>query len=316
MNTPLNVGGQAVLEGVMMRAPRSMTVAVRTPSGEIALKKDALVPWSDRWRPFKWPVLRGTVTLFSALALGMRALNFSAMCAVEEEDGGRGTGVTGQEKRKSKTFTDLALFATMALSLVLGLALFFYLPLWLTELMRGVIPATATSSMAFNAVDGVFRVAIFLAYIVAISRMRDIQRVFEYHGAEHKAIYAYEAGAELTVDAARGYPRLHPRCGTSFLLVVMLMSIIVFSFIPAAAPFYVKAASRLVLIPLIAGLSYELIRYSSKKKDNAVVAALSSPGLWLQRLTTREPDDSQIEVAIHALNEALMMEEQGVEKTS
>lgn len=308
MNSPLNVGGQAVLEGVMMRAPRSMTVAVRTPSGEIALKKDPLVPWSDRWKAFKWPVVRGTVTLFSALALGIKALNFSAMCAVEE-DGDEAPGAGGREKRKNKAITDVALFLTMAASLVLGLALFFYLPLWLTALMKGVIPATETSSLVFNAVDGVFRILIFLAYIWGISRMKDIQRVFEYHGAEHKAIYAYESGAELTVEAARGYPRLHPRCGTSFLLVVMLLSIAVFSFVPATAPFYVKAASRLVLIPLIAGLSYELIKYSYKKKDNGLVAALVAPGLWLQRLTTREPDDSQIEVAIHALKNALMMEE-------
>jgi len=306
MNTPLNVGGQAVLEGVMMRAPRSMTVAVRTPDGGIALKKDPLVPWSERWRPFKWPVVRGTVTLFSSLALGMKALNFSAMCAAEEEAG-------APEKQQSKTLTGLAMGATMALSVVLGLALFFYLPLWLTALMKDVIPATTTSSIAFNAVDGVLRIAIFLGYIGLISRMKDIQRVFQYHGAEHKAIYAYESGAKLSVESARGYPRLHPRCGTSFLLVVMVVSILVFSFVPSSAPFYVKAGSRLVFIPLIAGLSYEFIRYSSKKRDNTLMAALVAPGLWLQRLTTREPDDSQIEVALHALREALRMEGKDLE---
>jgi len=301
MNTPINVGGQAVLEGVMMRAPRSMTVAVRTPAGGIALKKEPLVPWSQRWKPFKWPIVRGTVTLFSSLALGMRALNFSAMCAADKED-------AVKEQPKESPLFGLAVVATMALSAVLGLALFFYLPLWLTALMKDVIPATTTSSIAFNAVDGVLRIAIFLGYIVAISRMKDIQRVFEYHGAEHKAIYTYESGAGLSVESARGHSRLHPRCGTSFLLVVMVVSILVFSFVPSTAPFYVKAGARLVFIPLIAGLSYEFIRYSSKKRDNTLIGALVAPGLWLQRLTTREPDDSQIEVALHALREALRME--------
>jgi uncharacterized protein YqhQ len=303
MNTPISVGGQAVLEGVMMRSPRNMTVAVRTPSGEIAMKRDPLKLLSDSWRFLKWPVVRGTVTLFSSLALGMKALNFSAECAMEDEKKG------ADEAPDKGVWTDIMMGATMVFSLGVGLLLFFYLPLQLTELLKDVIPATRESSLAFNLVDGVIRVIIFLAYIAAITRMKDIRRVFEYHGAEHKAIYAYEAGGELTVESARKYPRLHPRCGTSFLLVVMALSILVFSFIPKDALLYEKALARLALIPLVAGLSYEFIKFSARKKENRLVSALVRPGLWLQNLTTREPSDDQIEVAISALKEALRMEE-------
>ena len=308
----INVGGQAVIEGVMMRAPRSMTVAVRKPSGEIALKKDLLTPLADRYKVFKWPVLRGTVMLFSSLALGMKALNFSANCAMEEVAGEGQAGGQGK-KADEKPMSDLAVGLTMALSIGLGLLLFFYLPLYLTQLMKDVMPVTQSSSLAFNLVDGVIRIVVFLAYILGISRMKDIRRVFEYHGAEHKVIYAYEAGGELSVERARPFSTLHPRCGTSFLLIVMVLSILVFSFIPKAAPFYQKALSRLILIPVVAGLSYEFIKYSARKMDNPLIRAAVRPGLWLQRLTTREPSDAQLEVAIRALDAALAMEKEGIE---
>jgi uncharacterized protein YqhQ len=310
MQNSINVGGQAVLEGVMMRAPRTMTVAVRAPSGEIMLKKDALKLLADKWKFLKWPILRGTIALFSSLALGMKALNFSANCAMEElkdADGGK-----EKTKKTSKPMGDLAVGATMFLSLGLGLALFFYLPLYLTQAMKNLMPITQASSLMFNLVDGVIRISIFLLYIFAISRMKDIKRVFEYHGAEHKVIYAYESGEPLTVDNARKYSTLHPRCGTSFLLIVMVLSILVFSFVPRSAPFYMKALSRFVLIPVIAGLSYEFIRFSSKKKDNPIMKAAITPGLWLQRLTTREPSDDQIEVAVRALTEAVDEENRGL----
>jgi uncharacterized protein YqhQ len=308
MQPNFNVGGQAVLEGVMMRAPRSMTVAVRTPSGEIAVKRDVLTLLADRYKFLKWPVLRGTVTLFSALALGMKALNFSANCALEEQ------GPAVKEKgvcegvNAKKPMSDLVLGLTMALSIGLGLLFFFYLPLFLTQLMKDVIPATQASAVVFNLVDGVLRIAIFVLYILGISRIKDIRRVFEYHGAEHKAIYAYESGEELTVGNAKKYSTLHPRCGTSFLLIVMVLGILVFSFVPKGAPFYVKALSRLVFIPVIAGLSYEIIKFSAGRMKNPVMAALVAPGLWLQRLTTKEPSDDQLEVALKALTEAISME--------
>jgi uncharacterized protein YqhQ len=318
----INVGGQAVLEGVMMRAPRNMTVAVRVPSGEIVVKKDPLKLMADRYPFLKWPVLRGTVTLFSSLGLGMKALSFSANCQVEAEEKSKKEatgpdaakcGPDSKDAKAEKPLSDLAMGATMALSIVLGLGLFFYLPLLLTQLMKDVLPITQASSIAFNLVDGVIRIAIFIAYIFAISRMKDIRRVFEYHGAEHKTIYAYESGEEVTVANARKYSTLHPRCGTSFLLIVMVLSILVFSLIPKASPFYIKAASRLVLIPVIAGLSYEFIKFSAKKRGSRIMAALIAPGLWLQKLTTREPDDEQIEVAVRALMEAVQMEKDNAE---
>ena len=301
----VSVGGQAVIEGVMMRAPRSMTVAVRVPSGEIVLKKDPLKLLADRFKFVKWPIIRGTVTLFSSLALGMKALNFSANAALEDESKKDGKPAGGKSQ-----LSELALAGTMVLSLGLGLLLFFYLPLFLTQLMKNVLPVTQASSLAFNIVDGVIRISLFLAYIIVISRMKDIKRVFEYHGAEHKAIFTHEAGEELTVANARKYSTLHPRCGTSFLLIVMVLSILVFSVVPKDSPFYIKALSRLVFIPVIAGLSYEFIKFSAKKKDNRFISALVRPGLWLQKLTTREPSDDQLEVALKALSEALTMEEE------
>jgi len=319
MSSNINIGGQAVLEGVMMRAPKSMSVAVRLPDGGIVFKKDRLKLLADRFRFLKLPILRGTVTLFSSLALGIRALNFSAEQALEAEGNKakEGEAPVAEDagssakavKKKGISGTDLMLYATVAFSLVLGLGLFFYLPLWLTELSRNIIPSTAESALMFNLVDGIIRITVFLLYIFGVSFMPDIRRVFEYHGAEHKAIFAYESGKDVTVDTARSHPRIHPRCGTSFLLVVMVLSIMVFSFVPSEAPFYVKALSRLVFIPVIAGLSYEFIRYTGKHMDNKVVRALAAPGLWLQKITTREPSDDQIEVAIAALKEALSMED-------
>ncbi len=312
MQNQISVGGQAVIEGVMMRAPRTMTVAVRVPSGEILLKKDPLRLMADKWKFLKWPILRGTAALFSSLALGLKALNFSANCALE----GQGSGAGGQGsggRSTGKPMTDLAVGLTMTLSIGLGLALFFYLPLFITQGLKNVMPVTQSSSLMFNLVDGIIRIALFLLYIFAISRMKDIRRVFEYHGAEHKAIYAYESGEALTVDNARKYSTLHPRCGTSFLLIVMVFSILVFSFVPKSAPFYMKALSRVVLIPFIAGFSYEFIKFSSKRKNNAVMKIMVAPGLWLQRLTTREPSDDQLEVALRALTEALDGEDKGTE---
>ncbi len=318
MPESISVGGQAVIEGVMMRAPRSMTVAVRTPSGEIVMKRDPLTLLSDRFKFVKWPILRGTITLFSALALGMKALNFSANCALEEETKKDmpASEVCEIAKEKTNKMSDWAIGGTMVLSVGLGLLLFFYLPLYLTQLMKNILPLTQSSSIVFNLVDGVIRIGLFLLYISGISMMKDIKRVFEYHGAEHKSIFTYEAGEELTVENARKYPTLHPRCGTSFLLIVMVLSILVFSFIPKDSAFYVKALSRLVLIPLVAGLSYEFIRFSAKKKGNALINALIQPGLWLQRVTTSEPSDDQLEVALAALREALVMENEGKQEVS
>ncbi|KAF0220542.1 MAG: hypothetical protein FD174_1196 [Geobacteraceae bacterium] len=289
----INIGGQAVIEGVMMRAPRSMAIAVRRPTGEIVVKKDLVVPLSERFPVVKLPILRGAVALFSSLITGIKALNFSANEAMAEEE----------EKEEMSSW---AMGGTMAVAFGFGILLFFILPLYLTKLL---IPLIGTSNIVFNLVDGVIRVAVFLLYIWSISRMGDIQRVFQYHGAEHKSIFTFEAGEELTVDNVRKYSRLHPRCGTSFLLIVMLVSIVVFSLIPKLWPFYMKAGSRIVLLPLIAGISYEFLKWSAKNDQSKLVKLIIAPGLALQRMTTREPDDDQIEVAIRSMQEALEVNE-------
>lgn len=285
----INVGGQAVLEGVMMRAPRSLAIAVRRPTGEIVVKREEVVPLSERFPIVKLPIVRGAVALFSSLITGIKALNFSANEALAE----------GEEKEELSSW---AIAGTMTVAFGFGVLLFFVLPLYLTKVL---VPVIGDSNIIFNLVDGVIRVAVFLIYIWSIARMKDIQRVFQYHGAEHKTIFAFEANEELTVDNVRKYSCLHPRCGTSFLLIVMLVSILVFSMIPKLWPFYMKAGSRVFLLPLIAGISYEFLKWSAKHDQTPLVKLVIGPGLALQRLTTREPDDSQIEVAIRSMEEAL-----------
>jgi uncharacterized protein YqhQ len=266
-----------------------MAIAVRRADGEIVVKRDTVIPLSERFPLVKLPLVRGAVALFTSLIIGMKALSFSANEAISE----------GEEKSE---MSPLAMGGTIAFALLFGIMLFFILPLFLTKLL---VPYIGGSNIVFNLVDGFIRVIVFLLYVFSISRMSDIQRVFQYHGAEHKSIFAFEAGIPLTVENVQRYSRLHPRCGTSFLLIVMLVSIVVFSLIPKLWPFYLKAGSRVVLLPLIAGLSYELLKLSAKYEKSRLVRMLITPGLALQRLTTREPDDGQVEVAIRSLEEAL-----------
>ncbi|GAB4293779.1 MAG: DUF1385 domain-containing protein [Desulfuromonadia bacterium] len=289
----IHIGGQAVLEGVMMRAPRAVAIAVRRANGEIVVEGEEMPPLSERYPVVKLPVVRGAVALFQSLIIGLKALNFSAnQAALDDPDG------TGEPQEISSW----AMAGTMTAALGFGVLLFFVLPLWLTKLL---VPVIGASNIVFNLVDGVIRVAVFLLYLVGISRMKDIQRVFQYHGAEHKSIFAFEAGEELTLGAVRKYSRLHPRCGTSFLLIVMVVSILVFSLIPKLWPFYLKAGARVILLPLIAGISYEFLKWSAANDQSPLVRMVIAPGLALQRLTTREPDDSQLEVAIRSIQEAL-----------
>jgi len=257
--------------------------------GEIVVKRDTVIPLSERFPLVKLPLVRGAVALFTSLVIGMKALSFSANEAISE----------GEEK---SDMSPLAMGGTIAVALLFGILLFFILPLFLTKLL---VPYIGDSNIVFNLVDGFIRVIVFLIYVYSISRMNDIQRVFQYHGAEHKSIFAFEAGIALTVENVKRFSRLHPRCGTSFLLIVMLVSIVVFSLIPKMWPFYLKAGSRVVLLPVIAGLSYELLKLSAKHEKSRLVRMLIAPGLALQRLTTREPDEAQIEVAIRSLEEAL-----------
>jgi uncharacterized protein YqhQ len=291
----INIGGQAVIEGVMMRAPRSVAIAVRRPNGEIVVRKDMVVPLSERFPAVKLPIVRGAVALFSSLITGIKALNFSANEALAEEE---------RKAEEKGELSSWAMAGTMVIAFAFGILLFFLLPLYATKLLTQ-LALISDNNIIFNLVDGVIRVAVFLLYIWSISRMKDIQRVFQYHGAEHKSIFAFEAGDELTVANVRRYSRLHPRCGTSFLLIVMLVSIVIFSLIPKLWPFYMKAGARVVLLPLIAGVSYEFLKWSAKNDHSPLVKMIIAPGLALQRLTTREPDDKQLEVAIRSMQEAL-----------
>lgn len=294
----MNIGGQAVIEGVMMRSPNAFTVAVRKggrAGADIAVLKQTLVPLGTRFPFFKKIIIRGSVALFEAMWLGVRALNFSANEALDDEKG------------KKEEISPLAMAGTVVVAVAFAIGLFLALPLLLTNLLSMKYSAV-NDSLLFNLTDGVIRVVLFLGYVSGISFIKDIRRVFEYHGAEHKAIAAHEAGVELTPQNARGYSCIHPRCGTSFLLAVIVLSIALFSFIPADWPLWAKGASRVVLLPAIAGISYEFIKYSAKKRGNPLIELLIRPGLWLQRLTTREPSDDQLEVAIKAMNEALAME--------
>lgn len=286
------IGGQAVIEGVMMRAPRTMTVAVRRPTGEISVMKERLNLLSDRWSFLKWPVLRGTVSLFGTLLLGIRALNYSAREALDEDEGEIGT---------------LAMAGTIAAAFGLAIFLFLLLPLWVTRLMENYFH-WVSGQWAFNTVDGILRLIVFFLYLGAITMAKDIRRIFQYHGAEHMSIYALEAGEELTVQSARKYSPMHPRCGTSFLLIVMVLSIVVFAQIPQAWSLWAKALSRVILIPLIAGLSYETLKLGDRYREVTFFRLFLLPGLAMQKLTTRRPSDDQIEVALVALKEALAAE--------
>lgn len=286
-----NIGGQAVIEGVMMRAPNKFVIAVRQPDGTIAVKRDDIK--LDSNKILKKPIIRGLIGLYDALVLGIKALNFSAEKAMPEEFEKNG--------KASKMETFFSIF----LGIALGILLFLYLPLQITELSKKLFPIVEHSFLVFNLVDGVLRIIFFVIYLLIISQMKDIKRVFSYHGAEHKCIYAYEAGKELTVENARFMSRFHPRCGTSFLLIVLIVSIFVFSLIPKDSHFLIKFGSRIIFMPLIAGISYEILKLSGKHAGNVIVKILIAPGLWLQKITTREPDDAMLEVAMVSIKEAL-----------
>jgi uncharacterized protein YqhQ len=292
----LLVGGQALIEGVLMRSPGAWGVAVRRPDGSLALQRGKVTPLGRRWPVLKLPVVRGVAVLFQSLALGIRALNFSASQAMPEE-------VQKKEEGKSD-LSGWAIASSMAVGLGLGIAVFLLLPLWLTQLAERFVFGPL-SGVAFNLLDGGLRGLFFLAYIWLISRMKDIHRVFMYHGAEHKVVFAYEAQGPLSVETARRQSRLHPRCGTSFLLFVLLVSIVLFAFIPKTAPFLIKFGGRLLLMPLVAGLSYEVLRLTAKLRALPLFSLMVAPGLALQRITTQEPTDDMLEVAIVALEEAL-----------
>lgn len=279
----ITIGGQAVIEGVMMRGPELTATAVRTPEGKIAISSRPVNSISDRYPILKKPLLRGCVSLIESLVIGIRSLGYSAQMAGEEEE----------------QLSDRELAGTIAFAFVLAAVLFIAIPTGAAKLFHSI----TEDPVFLNLMEGVLRLFIFIAYIVGISRMKDIQRVFQYHGAEHKTIACFEAGEALTVENAMKHTRFHKRCGTSFLLIVMLVSIFVFAFLgwPSLIE---RIVSRIVLLPVVAGISYEIIRFSANS-DNCILGWAVKPGLWLQRLTTREPEPDMLEVAIESAKAVL-----------
>lgn len=338
MSEKINVGGQAIIEGVMMRSPRSLAIVVRRNSGEIVITERR---WESLWERFKflrWPVLRGTLVLIESLMNGMQALMFSANQAMidieEEEKKAKAESENGGEKEgeapaeasvvegeaaavaeKPEGMSRLMLVGTVIFSLAFAFLVFKGIPHMLAS-----VAGLSTDGVLFHVLDGVIKICMFVGYVVGISFMDDIKRVFQYHGAEHKAIHTYEAGEELTVENAKTHPTLHPRCGTSFIIIVLLSSImvfmIVFPLLPAFHPnrwinAIIQVGVKLPLMLPIAGVSYEFLRWSAKHLDNPVIGLLVKPGLWLQHITTREPDDEQLEIGLISLRKALWREKEG-----
>jgi len=282
------VGGQAVIEGVMMRGKRHWALACRRPDGEISLHSEALNPLADRHVYFKWPIVRGVGALWESMSLGIRALSISANESLGEEEVEIGKKELG---------------VSLLIGVVLAVGLFIVLPLVAVGAFRDRFPAT----WMFVMTEGVVRIVILVLYILAVSQVKQLRRLFEYHGAEHKTIHALEAGLDLEPEKISQFSPLHPRCGTNFLLIVMVMAILVFSFV-GTSPLWWLIVSRLIGIPLMVGLSYEVIKFAGKHKDSHVMHVIMLPGLALQRLTTREPDFPQIEVAVQALKGVMELE--------
>ncbi|MCH5186850.1 MAG: DUF1385 domain-containing protein [Oscillospiraceae bacterium] len=296
-----SIGGSAIMEGVMMRGPKDIASAVRTPSGEIVVDKRPISSLVTKYHVNKIPVLRGVFAFFDSLICSMRALMWSAEFFDLEDDSGEEPSKFDKwltEKLGDK-LKDYVIYFSVFISVIFSVGLFFVLP----NLVTGFLHRFIEANVLMTLIEGIIRIALFLGYILLVSRMEEIKRVFQYHGAEHKTIFCYEAGLELTPENARKMSRLHPRCGTSFLVFVMIISIIMFSFI-SWDNMLVRICLRLLLLPVVAGLSYEVIRWAGRSQ-NRVVCLISKPGMLLQRITTREPDDAQLEVAIASMKAVL-----------
>jgi uncharacterized protein YqhQ len=325
------VGGQAVLEGVMMRSPHAWAIACRKPSGEVVTMSEPLERPSEKHKWMAWPIVRGVMTLGYAMSLGYRALRFSANVAIEEvmqsDDAHVATGASAVPLKRSeaepltKTATDSAktnrekataisgwlAAANVILSLAFFIFMYKYLPLLAATELKKANPALGGQIM-FNLVDGAVRLALFLLFIWGVSLFPDIRRVYEYHGAEHKTVFAFENGDPLETAAVQKYSTFHPRCGTSFLMTVMLISIGFYMLVPFTT-FWARFASRIVLLPVIAGVSYEIIRFAAKHRGS-LFALMTAPGLWLQRITTQPPSDEMAQCAIVALDHAMALEKE------
>ena len=293
------VGGQAVMEGVMMRSPHAWGIAVRKPSGEIVTHSEPLDRPSEKHKWMGWPIVRGVMTLGHAMSLGFRALRFSANAALEE--------LPANEQGKKVEISGWIAGVNIAFSVAFFIFMYKYLPLLATTELKRVNPVFGEQFL-FNLVDGLIRIGLFLLFVWGVSLWKDIRRVYEYHGAEHKTVFAFENGDPLTAAAVQKYTTFHPRCGTSFLMTVMIISMVVYMLIPVHT-FWGRFGIRIALLPLIAGVSYEIIRFAAKHRGS-LFALMTAPGLWLQRITTQPPDDRQVECAIIALDEAMALEKQ------
>ena len=320
------VGGQAVLEGVMMRSPHAWAIACRKPSGEVVTMSEPLERPSEKHKWMGWPIVRGVMTLGYAMSLGYRALRFSANVALEEAMQEQATssttpalaaaGNTGsstsqpassQTREKAATISSWLAAANIVISLAFFIFMYKYLPLLAATELKKMDPALG-GQIVFNLVDGAIRLGLFLLFIWGVSLWKDIRRVYEYHGAEHKTVFAFENGDPLDVAAVQKYSTYHPRCGTSFLMTVMLISIGFYMLIPFTT-FWARFASRIALLPIIAGVSYEIIRFAAKHRGS-LFAMMTAPGLWLQRITTQPPTDEQAQCAIVALDKAMAVEKE------
>jgi len=294
------VGGQAVLEGVMMRSPHAWAIAVRKASGEIVSHSEPLERLSEKHKWMGYPVVRGVITLGHAMTLGFRALKFSANAALDDA---APLPVSG----KKLEFSGWLAAVNILFSVGFFIFMYKFVPLVAATELKRVWPLFG-NQVLFNLVDGVIRIALFLLFIWGVAQWKDIRRVYQYHGADHKTVFAFESGDPLSIAAAQKYPTFHPRCGTSFLMTVMLISIVVYTLVPVAT-FWARFGIRIALLPVIAGVSYEIIRFAARHRGS-LFAAMTAPGLWLQRITTQPPADDQVECAIAALDQAMALESQ------
>jgi uncharacterized protein YqhQ len=308
-NEPMQVGGQAVIEGVMMRAKGMIATAVRRPDGEIVIKKEKFVYLIERHPQLKIAILRGAIGLIEMMYIGIKTLNYSAEVALDDPE-------NAPPKKSATTF---ALVVTLIIALVLGVGIFFFFPLFAVTQFFTV----EQHPLKFNLIAGAIRISLLLVYLYAISLMKDVHRLFQYHGAEHKAVFTFEQSAPLTVPSAMNFTRFHPRCGTSFVLLVMFVSIFLFSLLDIGLLLFVdsltlplRLATHIPCIPIVGGISYEVLRFSAKHATSPLGRILVAPGLWLQKITTKEPDEKQMEVSLAAIKAALRLDETPVVSTA
>jgi len=297
------VGGQAVVEGIMMRSPNNITIAVRKPKGDIIVKKKAFKTLTQRFRILNIPILRGVINLFEMMIVGTQAINYSAAESIEDEP-----KADIKTSKAMKIFEMILFIFSFLVAIALSITLFKFTPLWITTFLETRIPYIKDHWMVFNLIDGVIKMGIFMGYIYVLTLAKSFRRIFEYHGAEHKSIFTYEKKLPLTVENAKKQSRFHPRCGTSFVIIVFAISIIVYTFVPKQDSFMMNLGVRLAFLPLIAGISYEVLKLSAKHAQNVFFRALIAPGLWFQRLTTKEPDAPQLEVGLKSLSDILELE--------